>query len=353
MFWPAIMRARVEDPRLSPAWESLVRRSDASVFHSPQWMQTLTDTYGFDFKAVIVGDDTGAAQAGLPFAVVEGLRSRRLIALPFSDFCDPMASNAEEWEEISESLMQLGMPVKLRCMRCVPALADSRFSRVGSYAWHGLDVSEDSDSIRRRLHRSAKNKINKATKAGIEVEAATDTGELRAFFDLHLRVRKYRHRLLAQPYRFFENLWHQMIETDLGTLLVARLDGQIIGGAVLLQWNDTLFYKFSAMMFSEVHLGTNDVLLWESILHAKRRDLRFLDLGLSDWDQPGLVDFKRKFATHEREIHALTHVPQKEPTARDGDVNALLAGATELLTDPETPDSVTEAAGDALYGHFA
>jgi hypothetical protein len=34
------------DPRTDPLWQVLTERAASSVFHSPSWIQVLTDTYG-------------------------------------------------------------------------------------------------------------------------------------------------------------------------------------------------------------------------------------------------------------------------------------------------------------------
>ena len=47
------------DPRTDPVWQLLVDRTPSSVFHSPAWIQVLTDTYGWEASAFVVLDDRG------------------------------------------------------------------------------------------------------------------------------------------------------------------------------------------------------------------------------------------------------------------------------------------------------
>jgi CelD/BcsL family acetyltransferase involved in cellulose biosynthesis len=347
------MQCETIDPRSDPEWNAFIRRVDSSIFHTPMWMNVISATYGISFSAAVVVDDTGKYIAGLPYAVVDDARSRRAVLLPFSDFCDPLVDSMAEWTLLADQLISLGIPVSIRCIKSDLPMADDRFALVGKAMWHGVDVSGEPAAIRRGIHRSAKNKINKARKAGVEVRTGGAIADVRSFFDLHVRVRKYRHGLLAQPIRFFETLWRHLIETGEGTLLLADLGGEPIGAIFLLQWQDTLYYKFSAMSRKHMPLGANDLLLWHAILEAKERDLELLDLGPSDIDQPGLVDYKRKFATREAEILRLTHTPPGLDLRRTAELDQVLGAVTELLTRAETPDAVTEEAGDVLYQYFA
>ena len=347
------MQCETIDPRSDPEWNRFIRRVDSSIFHTPMWMDVISATYGIGFSAGVVVDDTGTYVAGLPYAVVDDARSRRAVLLPFSDFCDPLVNSMTEWTLLADELISLGIPVSIRCIKSDLPMADDRFTFVGKAMWHGVDVSGEPAAIRQGFHRSAKNKINKAQKAGVEVRVGGTIADVRSFFDLHLGVRKYRHGLLAQPLRFFENLWRRLIETGEGTLLLADLDGEPIGATFLLQWPDTLYYKFSAMSREHMPLGANDLLLWHAVLEAKERNLELLDLGPSDIDQPGLVDYKRKFATSEAEIHRLAHSPPGLEDRRAAELDHVLGAVTELFTRADTPDAVTEAAGDALYRYFA
>ena len=72
---------------------------------------------------------------------------------------------------------------------------------------------------------------------------------------------------------------------------------------------------------------------------------------MSDLDQPGLVGFKRKWATQERRLLTLrAGTAQPRPGQREfGDA---LGSLTQLLTGNTVPDDVTERAGALLYRYF-
>src|SRR2546430_6069096 len=67
------------DPRVDPIWQTLADRGGSSVFHSPSWIQVLSETYGWEASAYVVLDDRGEPQAGIPFCrIAEDRKSTRL-----------------------------------------------------------------------------------------------------------------------------------------------------------------------------------------------------------------------------------------------------------------------------------
>jgi lipid II:glycine glycyltransferase (peptidoglycan interpeptide bridge formation enzyme) len=163
-------------------------------------------------------------------------------------------------------------------------------------------------------------------------------------------VRKSKYRLLAQPLAFFENLREAFAASDGIIVLSAEVDERPIAGIFLLAWQDTLYYKFNASV--DVGFRPNDLLVWESILLGRRLDMKRLDFGISDIDQPGLVRYKRKFATEEREVQMLQWRPPEYSNQQGEQVTRVLKHVTQLLTDPSVPDEITRAAGDDLYRFF-
>lgn len=339
------------DPIKDEAWAILVAEFDSDVFHSPAWMQVLADTYGFEPRAVALVDDLGTPTAGLAYCHVNGMKGERLVSLPFSDFCDPLISDEEDMRIITDRLTSSGYPVTLRLLRNKLVLRDPRFHEIGDAKWHGIDLSRDPDQIWQDLSSSARRAIRKAGSSNLNVRPAEDESDLRAFYELHLRVRKYRYRLLAQPYTFFTNISHRFLQDEDGVLLLAEVGGQIIGGVLFLTWKDKLYYKFNAWDPDYSALRPNDAVMWMGIGHGTKNDLSLLDLGLSDSDQEGLIRYKQKYATEGRDIQAVTSADPEDSGDRES--WSFLPRLVDLLTADDVPDGTTERAGDLLYRMFA
>lgn len=341
------------DPRTDARWQALVHQYPSSVFHSAEWMRVLTDTYGFDIQAHLVVDAEGAPQAGLPFCRISDLRGERIVSLPFCDYLDPLVENAEQWKLLLDPLVAEGLPVILRCLHNPVPLASGRLHEFKRARWHGIDLRPDLDALWRSLNGAARRAIKKAEQNQLRIVVAEDPSMMRAFFEMHLRVRKYKYRLVAQPYRFFESIWQHFMEPQKGMVLLALQGDEAVAGIVFLRWRDTLFYKFNASTLGNLSYRPNDLLVWTGIQQAKAQGLQRFDFGLSDWDQAGLLQYKRKFASEERTIHFLEYDPDSSAAPYARQARTLLPQLTDLFTDETVPDDITEKAGGALYRFFA
>ncbi len=340
------------DPIGDPLWQQLIDRQGCSAFQSPLWMQVLTDTYGLEVRAYVLLDADGVPLAGIPFCQIEDMMGKRVISLPFSDYCGPVAGDAVVHHALAEKLLEARCPVKVRSLSDAFAQSHDAFTVVDRAKWHGIDLTREADTIWRSLHEAARRAIRKAEKNGITVRIAQDAEDVRAFYNMHLRIRKYKYHLLAQPYRFFQNIWWRFNAEGRIALMLAVHQGEVIGGTLFLKWQDTIYYKFNASHVGRLAHRPNDLLIWHGILHGKAQGLTKFDFGLSDWDQTGLVRYKRKFATEEKTIFFMQHVPEAAPNPDVQQLRALLGTLTGLFVDETVPDAVTGKAGDVLYRFF-
>jgi CelD/BcsL family acetyltransferase involved in cellulose biosynthesis len=340
------------DPATDPLWARLLTRTGSQLFHSPPWIRTIQQTYGLNVQAHVLSDSAGEPLAGMTFCRIEDILSPRIAAMPFSDYCDPLVPDQASWEALAAPLLAQECPLVVRCLFNDVPLTDERFAHYSRAKWHGIDLRPEIDDHWQRLDEESRRAIRKARKSGVVVRPAADKDELRQFFELHVRIRKYKYRMLAQPYTLFEQLWEEFVEPQNGFLMLALKDDTIIGGVYFLGWGDTIYYKFNASDPAQLKYRPNDLVIWESICYARERGYQQFDFGLSDWDQEGLVRYKRKFATDERTISFLRSTPDAPPNPRDAQLRGLIHHLTGLFVDPGVADDVTERAGAALYRYF-
>ena len=346
------MKVVTIDPRKDHLWEALIKRYKATVFHSPHWMNVLTQTYGFDMRAYIALNSSETPLGGIAFCLIEDLLGERMVALPFSDYYDPLVDDKEIWDKLFARITEEGRPVFLRCLHnCLP-LHDDRFSVVKKAKWHGLSLEDDLDTLWQGLHKAKRKGVRKASKQGISVEITSDKGMLETFFQMHVRIRKYKYRLLAQPFKFFETIWKLFLEAKEFYLLVAMHEERVVAGAIFLGWEKTLYCKFSASDPNYLIHCPNVLLMWEAIRLGKTGGYRRLDFGLSDIEQDGLITFKRELGAEEKEITHLRYLPQSVNGDTYGETRKLLGNLTDLMTEESVPDQITTRAGEILYRFF-
>ena len=102
------------DPRTDSLWCQFVQQAPSSVFHSPDWMKVLSETYEWEPSANIVLDEHGQPQAGIPFFRISDILGERIVALPFSDYCDPLVNDAASWRILIDQLIAERHPVTVR-----------------------------------------------------------------------------------------------------------------------------------------------------------------------------------------------------------------------------------------------
>ena len=348
---PAVSNSTsVVDPRTDPRWHALAATAAGSVFTSQPWIRAVCSTYDFTPHARIVADANGSPTAGFAWVPVTDLRGDRLVSMPFSDRAEPVVADPATWSALVDDALRSGAPLQIRCLDWAVPIDDTRFVRTSEAAWHCTPLGAPLPELRQSLSSAARRNIAAADRNGVHVTASTGIDAVRTYHRLHLALRKNKYRLLAQPLEFFERIWDEFAVDDGIVTLLAYVDGQPIAGAIYLVWNDTLYYKFGASLAGTLALRPNDALAWTALCWASQRGLRRLDWGLSDLDQPGLISYKRKWASEERRIVTLKAGAAKTGGSRD--IDALLGELTHLLTDDAVPDHVTERAGSLLYRYF-
>ncbi len=340
------------NPITDPRWQELVEQYEGDVFHSPEWMRVIRDTYDFNIRARVALDGLGVPRAGLAYCQIDDMMDARIVSLPFSDFCDPLVAGMNDWHMLINDLVEQEKRITLRCLHNEAPLADKRFTLTNRAKWHCVDLQREKEDLWTSLHSSARRAIRKAERSGVSVKIAQNKEDLRAFFELHLNLRKYKYQLLAQPYCFFEYIWDYLIDRGHGVLKLAVYEDQVIGGVMFLESQNKLYYKFNASDPDYIYLRPNDLVVWKGIQYGQARGRQYLDFGLSDWDQEGLLRYKRKFATSEKTIFLLRFTPAGSPTRKEKQLRQLLPQLTDLFVDESVPDFVTEKAGDALYRYF-
>jgi CelD/BcsL family acetyltransferase involved in cellulose biosynthesis len=333
-----------------PSWGGFVAKHPvATPFHHPDWAQLIADCYGFRGFALVTRDATGAIRAGLPMVEVRHLHTApKWVSLPFTDYCPPLASAPKEHEELAAALEQASFAVGVRRVEVRGPLAGSASGATALR--HVLALSDDPAEVYAGFHRSqVKRNIRRAEREGLTVRLATRPEDLvGTFYRLHLRTRR-RQGVPVQPRRFFRLLWDNVINTGLGSVLIAEASAQPIAAAVFLAWNGTVIYKFGASDAAFWSLRPNHVLFWHAIRVACEEGYRWFDFGRTDVGQSGLRDFKLSWgATEESLVYRMLGGKPEQVSVGDGMATRVLGPVIR-----HGPLLVCRAVGETLYRYVA
>lgn len=341
------------DPISDSRWLALQNAPGFGLFHSPPWMQALRDAYGFIPRAHVVVDAQGVPRGGISFCEIRDAFGGRLVSLPFSDVCDPLLLDPSAWPQLLEKLAEHRLPITFRCLDgslpgSEPTIVVTKRAR-----WHTLQLSDTADALRSRFGDTTRRAIAKAERAGVTVRPLEGDEGLAAFVGLHVRLRKHKYRMLAQPPAFFSAIADRFRTAGAFYPLGAYLGDQLLAATIYLKWGDTLYYKFNASDPDGLEWRPNNLLVWGGIQLAESLGCRVLDLGPSDDEQPGLIRFKREFGASEQELRFLKWTPPGCALETGDAFRKVFGEITQLLTAPHVPDEVTAAAGARLYRYFA
>lgn len=274
----------------------------ARPYHHPGWARTIAESYGFEPFVLALGAADAALDAGIPIVPVGGrVRSRRWVALPFTDAMGPLSTNGTsplEFGRLVESSAREAGVSSVEIRAPLQAGAEHETTRGVE---HTLALS-DPDALFAGFQSQVRRNIRKAEKSGLTIRVADDPKDLtHVYFDLHAETRR-RLGVPTQPRRLFEALWTHMVEPGLGFVLLAIHEGRPVAGAVFLDWNGRVVYKFGASAQRYWPLRPNNLIFWEAIRRGCESGARELDFGRSDLEDEGLRAFKASWGAVEEPL---------------------------------------------------
>lgn len=317
------------------------------LFIDPAWWRVIADTYDLRVDVQWTESVAGVISSALPTVDIDDPSGPRTVSLPFCDFVDaPM--QAGDWPVFADSLLDSGRRIVLDTTADHPATTDPRFTSIVDGVDYVVTVDQPPSELATGFSQLARRQIRRAEREGIRYRMATDFDSLRAYFELHLGVRRHRHGMLAQPFSMFESIHEQFIERGRGGVIVGELGGEVVGGCLLLVTDSSVHYKFSASAPEQRSNGVSHGAVFAALQYTWEMGLPTFDFGRSDLAHTGLVDFKRRYRPTERLLACHVAGPDSNPEFLDR-----LHRLTELYVDPTMPNSLTEFAGNHLYRYFA
>jgi CelD/BcsL family acetyltransferase involved in cellulose biosynthesis len=321
---------------------------DATVFHHPAWSRALAAAYGFKATVLMQRDADGTVTAGLPLLEVRrSLRGRRFIALPFTDYCPPLATGPTSLAQLTTGLLGFRQRTRARQLTVHGALPPDPGIRVVTRAVrHVLPLECSPEQFLERLKSTPLPRaIRKAQREGVETRVSRSREDIEIFYRLHLQTRR-RLGVPVQPKRFLELVWSHLIDQGLGFVVLATKERQPIAGALYLAWNGTLIYKFGASDPRYWELRPNNLVMWTAIAWGCEHGYRQLDFGRSDLDNPGLRDFKRRWGAAELPLR-YSYLAAQPPRSRSGLATGFMTRMIQA-----SPPIVCRALGELLYGRL-
>ena len=304
------MSVKIIDPSTHPAWDAFVSsHREGSIYHFSRWARILSDTYGYSPRYFVLEDERDRIKAGMPLMLLRaGLRHKKLVGLPFTPYCNPLAENPDDLVTLLRSALKYQKKIKASSLEIrtkgsidnyakLPLTKDSQY-----FMTHILHLDSNLQEIRSRFHKSCiQRPLKKAEKNELKLHVSTDRSDLKDFYSLQLRTRK-RHGVPPQPYRYFLKMWDELHSPGFMQLFLALHKGAAIAGIIILKLRDTAIYQSGVSDERFLALHPNHFLLWNAIKRLHGGGYRYFDFGRSSRDDHGLIQFKERWGTKRFEL---------------------------------------------------
>jgi CelD/BcsL family acetyltransferase involved in cellulose biosynthesis len=339
------------NPLQDPRWQDLVdRHPQGSVFHTTAWLDALSRTYGYEPVVYTTSPPPNKLSNGIVFSRVRSwVSGSRLVSLPFSDHCEPLAT-PEEMSELMHSLrasrrLTRWKYIEIRPLRQDAAASTHDLTRSESYSLQTLDLKPDLCTLFHNFHKSCiQRKIQRAERENLTYEEGRSDTLLNKFYDLLLLTRR-RHGLPPQPLAWFRNALECLGDRIL--IRIASKNGQAIASIITMQYKNVLVYKYGCSDSRFNNLGGNSLLFWRAIQDAKKSGLLKFDLGRSEADNRGLITFKENWGAVTRPLDYY-RLPARQPFhLHSGWCSRVVRGVFSVM-----PDTLFAATGKLLYRHI-
>jgi hypothetical protein len=292
--------AAVINPSEQKGWdESLFRTPWHSFFHTAPWAEVLQKSYHYQPVYFTIREQA-AMKALLPVMEVNSfLTGKRGVSLPFTDYCEPIASDAAQFRELFAAAVAFG---KKQNWRYLELRGGERFfpheEPSACYYGHTLALAEGPRKLFAGLRDAHRRNIKKAEKEKIAVVISASPDAVKDFRRLNALTRR-EHGLPPQPRRFFQGVYDRILSQGMGFIILASFRGKAIAANVYFIFGDQILYKYGASERDCQHLRANNLVMWEAIKWGCEHGYRTLCFGRTEPENEGLRQFKAGWGARE------------------------------------------------------
>lgn len=260
--------------------------SERTIYHSPEWREILSSTYGYRDVSYGYDQDRGLIA---PAMIVKNiiLRKKFLVSLPFSDEAGPLLTgNNGNIEDYFYYLDEIYKRENLDYIE-IKGMGKSFLDNARSFGYKEcfenftfrIELSLSDEAIRKNYNQSRKRNLKDAEKSELEVFFSDHT-HLDRLYELHQMTMK---RLGTPPHK--KGFILRMLEFLKNNALIfcARHRKKIVSASVVL-FDESLYCARYVMSFEHSEfkfLNAHTLILHEAIKYSKNLGCRYFDFGVS------------------------------------------------------------------------
>jgi hypothetical protein len=331
-----------------PGWDELLLEANgASFFHCSAWASVLHESYGY--QPIYFGSvENGKLNALMPFMEINSwVTGKRGVSLPFTDRCPAVAPDSSHFEAIVNNVINYGENMG---WKYIEWRDDEHFAEEINasdfYYEHQLSLAKTEEELFSRLRSNTRRNIKKAIRSGVQIEFGHSLDAVEDFYKLNCITRK-RHGIPPQPGEFFKKVYERVIAKGYGCVISALYAGKIISSSVFLHFGKRALYKYGASDLIYQDVRAANLVMWEAIKWYRDKGFQDLNLGRTEPDNKGLLQYKRGWGGEERVLRYYKYDVKKK-TFTEHRLN--MAGFARRIF-AKTPVPILNLLGRLLYKH--
>ncbi len=158
---------------------------------------------------------------------------------------------------------------------------------------HIVDLTQDADTLWKRVKSPCQRQIRKAARAGVTTEIVRDGHCLESYYSLVADLYARQNRTPPSSKEFFRAVWNRFGTKGDLVWVLAKHEGVLAAGALLAMWKGTVYYLDGASSRAQSGLGASNAMHWAAIQWAKSEGYSCYDLVGSN--VPRFFQFKSSF----------------------------------------------------------
>jgi hypothetical protein len=297
---------RLLEPGDVPALDAFLCGTDeATVFHRPEWHEVVRRTYGHhcDYWTAWNGQTLVGVMPAVHMRAP--LLGSKVVAMPYQMHSGmPLTSDESVAAALVGACVNRAQELRAKYVEIRHHDASTVLERAGfvsslsglvttSIPLEGLELT--------RAEHGHRQRVRKAAKQGVEIVQSENIEDLRTFRRMYLETG----RAMGAPqagWPLFQHL-HELARSWL-RLYLARFEGRIVGGLLLMADNHIMFSRCSAHSSSEaLKLNAGPALWWRALTDAAAAGVREFNCGISWVGDPGLIKWKEGWGGPSRPVH--------------------------------------------------
>lgn len=334
-------------------WEEFVSLpNNAGIWHTLKWKKIIEKEYGFKPYYLMAVDETGVSGILPLFQVKSLITGNRIVSLPFSYNCGPIANSEDSFTLLTEEATKLADKLKCEYLELkmgIPlpddSIEQSRLIESNHFFTSVLKLYPNPDVIWTNMDaRRTKWAIRKALRSDVKIRTDTTPDDIKLLHDLKVKTRR-KHGSPAPSLRFFQKIMEEFGPNGLAKLWVAEYDNRIVSALLFYSYKDMVMPAYIASDDDYKSYMPNNLLYWRAIEWGCENGYKYFDFGRTEPDNETLLKFKSKWGCENYKIPYYYYPKQPKLLSQNRD-----SFKVNLITScwKKTPVPVLKALGPHL-----